>query len=143
MQAIRTRVRMVALLWLLGQTAALAAFVPDNCCIAHTNERAAKEKQEACHDAEPVEPEPGDLCPMQHGDGAACPMHSSKAGKCCAMSNACDGPGQYLTTLFAYVATVERPATIETLLEASPVHFPLAPPSLQRPASPDAPPPKA
>jgi hypothetical protein len=143
MQAIRMRVRTVALVWLLCQAGSLAAFVPENCCLAHFNERAAREKQEACHDAEPPRPEPGDACPMAHADGAACPMHNSKSANCCAMSNACDGPGRHLTTLFAYVATVEQPATTDTVLAATPLVLPSDPPSLHRPTSPDAPPPKA
>jgi hypothetical protein len=146
MQAIRTRIRMVALLWLLGQVGTLAAFVPENCCIAHANERAAKETQEACHETEPAEPEPGDACPMQHGhhsEGAACPMHDSKSANCCVMSNACDGPGQHLTTLFSYMATVDRPLSAETLLDSTlSVHF-AASPRIHRPTTPDAPPPKA
>ena len=140
------RIRVVALFWLLGQVGTLAAFVPENCCIAHAEERVAKAKQEACHDTEPAEPEPGDACPMKHGhhgDGAACPMHNSKSADCCVMSNACNGPGQHLTTLFAYIATIERPATTDTLLAATPLVLPSAPPSIHRPASPDAPPPKA
>ena len=143
MQAIRMRVRTVALVWLLCQAGSLAAFVPENCCLAHFNERAAKEKQEACHDAEPPKPEPGDACPMSHADGAACPMHDPKSANCCAMSNACDGPGQHLTTLFSYLATVDRPLSTETLLDSTPFVHPAASPQIHRPATPDAPPPKA
>ena len=133
MQAIRTRVRMVALFWLLGQVATLAAFVPENCCLAHANERAAKEEQEACHEAEPATPKPGD----------ACPMHSSKSADCCVMSNVCDGAGQQLTTLFAYLATIDRPVTTETLFVATSRVLPSVLPPIHRPTTPDAPPPKA
>ena len=133
MQALRTRVRTVALVWLLCQAATLAAFVPDNCCVAHAGERAAKEKQEACHETEPAEPEPGD----------ACPMHHSKSDKCCVMTSACDGAGQQLTTLFAYMATPERPVTTGALLAGTSLVLPPAPPSIHRPSRPDAPPPKA
>lgn len=143
MPAIRNRVRVVALAWLLCQAGSLSAFVPENCCMAHVEEAAAKAKNEACHDAEPVEREPGDACPMAHGDGAACPMHSSQATDCCAMTNACDGPGSHLTTLFAYIGAIERPAasmvvpasTAAVLSSASSPRF--------RELTPDAPPPKA
>jgi hypothetical protein len=133
MQAIRMRVRTVALAWLLCQAGSLAAFVPENCCLAHANERAAKEQGEPCHESEPVEPQPGD----------ACPMHHSKPADCCVMSSACDGPGRHLTTLFAYHTTLDRPPVIETLLESSFSLSPAAPPQIHRPTTPDAPPPKA
>jgi hypothetical protein len=143
MTAVRERARVIAVIWLLGQVATLAAFVPENCCVAHANERAAKAKQEACHEEEPPAPQPGDACPMQHGEGAACPMHNSKSGDCCVMKNACAGPGTHLTTLFVYVATIERPATVDTLLESADA-VRLTPPALIfRTATPDAPPPKA
>ena len=143
MRAIRTRVRTVALVWLLCQAGTLAAFVPENCCVAHANERAAKAKQEACHDTEPPAPQPGDMCPMQHGDGEACPMHNSKSGQCCVMKNACAGPGTHLTTLFVYVAAIERPATAETLLDFADAVRLTSPPLIYRTTTPDAPPPKA
>lgn len=143
MQAIRTRARTVALAWLLCQAGTLAAFVPESCCIAHSEERAAKEKAEACHETEPPAPEPGDACPMNHADGDACPMHGSKSADCCVMSNACAGPGQHLTTLFAYIATLERPADAAALLETGQTIPPAASPIIHRTGTPDAPPPKA
>ena len=133
MQAIRTRVRTVAVVWLLCQAGTIAAFVPDNCCLAHANERAAKEKPEACHESEPAEPEPGD----------ACPMHQSSSADCCVMSSACDAPGQYLTTLFAYVGPIERAVSTGALLDTATVVLPFSPPLIQRSSTPDAPPPKA
>lgn len=133
MRAIRTRVRAVALVWLLCQAATVAAFVPGDCCIAHASEREAREKQEACHETEPVEPKPGD----------ACPMHHSKSDDCCVMTTACHGPGQQLTTLFAYFTTLERAISADTLLAATALVLPSAPPPRHRPVTPDAPPPKA
>ena len=59
MQALRKRVRVIALAWLLCQAGSLSAFVPENCCLAHVEEAAAKAKKEACHEAEPVKPEAG------------------------------------------------------------------------------------
>ena len=44
MRGIRSRVRAVALAWLLCQAASLAAFMPENCCISHAEEQAAKSK---------------------------------------------------------------------------------------------------
>ncbi len=133
MQVIRRRVRTVALAWLLCQAATVAAFVPENCCKAHIDERAASQQHEACHETEPAEPEPGDLCPM----------HGSKSGDDCVMKNTCAGPSQHLTTLFAYFTTLERPINTDTQLAATRLVFPSAPPSIQKPSSPDAPPPKA
>jgi hypothetical protein len=133
MQALRKRVRAIALAWLLCQAGSLTAFVPENCCIAHAEEAAAKATKEACHDAEPVKPEPG----------AACPMHSSKSKDCCAMTNACDGPGSHLVTLFAYIGAIERPATATVVLDSSPAVNPSPSSPRFRELTPDAPPPKA
>ena len=143
MQAIRTRVRAVAFAWLLCQVASLSAFVPENCCISHVEEQAAKEKKEACHESEPAEPQPGDACPMAHGDGAACPMHSSKSKDCCAMTNACDGPGSQLLTLFAYIGATEPPVSSAIDLDSTPAFMPASTSPLFRDTRPDAPPPKA
>jgi hypothetical protein len=143
MQAIRSRVRVVAMAWLLCQVASLSAFVPDNCCTSHAEEAAARQKTEACHDAEPAEPEPGDACPMAHGDGAACPMHSSTAKDFCAMTNACEGPGSHLTTLFAYIGAIERPATPAVVLDSTAAIPPSSSSPRFRELTPDAPPPKA
>ena len=143
MRAIRNRVRVVACAWLLCQAAALSAFVPENCCISHAEERAAKEKQEACHESEPVEPKPGDACPMQHGDGAACPMHSSKSADCCAMTNGCDGPGSNLMSLFAYLGAIERPVSTTIDPDSAPAFISASTSPLSRVTRPDAPPPKA
>jgi hypothetical protein len=143
MSTVRKRVHAIAVIWLLCQVATIAAFVPDNCCVAHTNERAEKAKQEACHEAEPPEPRPGDACPMQHADGAACPMHSSTPAKCCVMTNGCDGPGTQLSTLFSYVAMIERPAPVATQLDVADLDRLPSSPLIDRTTAPDAPPPKA
>ena len=146
MKAIRNRVRAVGLAWLLCQVASLSAFMPENCCISHAEERAAKEKQEkqeACHETEPVAPQTGDACPMQHGDGAACPMHGSKSADCCAMTNACDGPGTNLMSLFAYLGAIERPVSTAIDLDSAPAFISASTSPLFRVTRPDAPPPKA
>ena len=135
--------RAVAFAWLLCQVASLSAFVPENCCISHVEEQAAKEKQDACHESEPAEPAPGDACPMEHGDGAACPMHSSKSKDCCVMTNACDGPGSQLLTLFAYIGATERPVSSAIDLDSTPAFTPASTSPLFRVTRPDAPPPKA
>jgi hypothetical protein len=127
----------------LCQAAALSAFIPENCCISHAEERAAKEKQEACHESEPVEPKPGDACPMQHSDGAACPMHSSKSADCCAMTNGCDGPGSNLMSLFAYLGAIERPVSTTIDPDSAPAFISASTSPLSRVTRPDAPPPKA
>jgi hypothetical protein len=144
MSAIRPRVRAVAMVWLLCQAASLSAFVPENCCISHVAEEAAKEKQEDCHESEPKPaPQPGDACPMQHADGAACPMHSGKTSDRCAMSNACDGPGTHLASLFVFLGAIERPESVVLALESSPVFVPASATPLRLFLTIDAPPPKA
>lgn len=145
MRTISRRVRLVALLWLFGQAASLSAFALENCCVSHLEERAAGETDDACHESEaPPAPAPGDACPMAHGDGDACPMHGGNAatGRC-AMTNACDGPGAQLLSMFAYLGAIEPPITSDITLESaaaivSPGDFPIF-----RFTSPDAPPPKA
>lgn len=134
MTAIRRRIRAVAFAWLLCQVASLSAFVPEQCCVSHAAEAAAKEKAAACHEAAPPAPKEGDACPMHH---------PSQSHDCCSMTNSCDGPGTHLTTLFAYVAVLESPASIRVTIESTPVRFAAASPLLARLAIPDAPPPKA
>lgn len=159
MSVFRSRVRLVALVWLLCQAASLAAFVPEDCCAKHTKALAAKHHQPdashhgaapatECHDSAeaPVpapEPEPGAECPMHHGDGEACPMHRSQTGECCGISNGCDGPNRPLASLFAFVGVIDAPVQFVASppSEAAPIERPA--PLLYRLVSPDAPPPKA
>ena len=136
MTSIRRRVRVVAFAWLLCQVASLSAFVPEQCCVSHAAEEAAKEKAEACHEEPaPVAPNEGDACPMHHGDD-----RSTHDG--CAISNACDGPGAQLLGLFSFMSTIDEPVTSSTMLDSSSAFVPPAPPLLHRLALPDAPPPK-
>ena len=135
MTAIRRRVRAVAFAWLLCQVASLSAFVPEACCISHAAEAAAKEKAAACHEeATPAAPEPGDACPLHKG---------RTTHDCCAITNACDGPGAQLLSLFSFMSTIDEPLASSTLLASSSTFVPPAPPLLSRLALPDAPPPKA
>jgi hypothetical protein len=135
MFAIRQRVRAVAFAWLLCQVASLSAFVPGECCIAHAAEAAAKKKAAACHE---------EAAPPASKDGDACPLHQGRTKHdCCAMTNACDGPGTQLLSLFAFVSTIDEPASSSTILESSVAFVPPTPPLLARLALPDAPPPKS
>jgi hypothetical protein len=137
--AIRRRVRAVAFAWLLCQVASLSAFVPEQCCVSHVAEAEAKKrdqaKAEACHEAPAPEPEPkeGDACPMHHG---------TQSHDCCAISNACDGPGTHLLTLFSFVSTIDEPGSSSLSLESTAAFVAPPPPLLHRLALPDAPPPK-
>lgn len=138
MTALRRRVRAVAMAWLLCQAASLAAFVPEQCCVAHAAEAAAKEKAEACHETAspepaPAEPKEGDACPMHHG---------SKSHDCCALTNACDGPGSHLLTLFAFSGVLEAPAVSSVELDSVAAFIAPPPPLLHQLSIPDAPPPK-
>ena len=135
MNRIRRRVRAVACAWLLCQVASLSAFVPEQCCISHAAEAAAKQKAAACHEeAAPVAPKEGDACPLHEG---------RTKHDCCAMTNACDGPGQQLLTLFSFISTIDEPASSSTILDSTVAFVPPAPPLLSRLALPDAPPPKS
>lgn len=133
MMAIRRRVRAVAFAWLLCQVASLSAFVPEQCCISHAAEAAAK-KQAACHES---------AAPAPAHEGAACPLHhESKSHDCCKISNSCDGPGANLTTLFAYVGVLETPVSSPVTIHSTPAAPPASSPLLSRRSHPDAPPPK-
>ena len=134
MIAIRQRVRAVAFAWLLCQVASLSAFVPEQCCISHAAEAAAKKTTAACHeDAAPPAPKEGDACPLHQG---------RTKHDCCAMTNACDGPGAQLLTLFSFISTIDEPRSSSTILDSTVAFVPPAPPLLSRLALPDAPPPK-
>ena len=134
MTLLRRRVRAVAFAWLLCQVASLSAFVPEQCCISHAAEAAAKEQAAACHEEAPAPaPEEGDACPLHEG---------RTTHDCCAITTACDGPGKQLLSLFAYVSTVDEPITPSTILDSTSWFVPPAPPPLSRLSLPDAPPPK-
>jgi hypothetical protein len=134
MTALRRRIRAVACAWLFCQVASLSAFVPAECCKAHAAEAAAKAKAAACHESAPVDtPKEGDACPMHRG---------SKSHDCCTISNACDGPGQPLTTLFAYVGVVQTPQSAPIVIESTAAHIAPTPPLLHHLSIPDAPPPR-
>ena len=135
MNSIRRRVRAVAFAWLLCQVASLSAFVPGQCCISHAAEAAAKVKAAACHE---------EAAPPASKEGDACPLHKGRTTHdCCAITNACDGPGAQLLTLFSYISTIDEPAASSSVLESTSAFAPPAPPLLYRLALPDAPPPKA
>lgn len=134
MTALRRRIRAVAFAWLLCQVASLSAFVPGECCESHAAQAAAKAKDAACHESAPVTPKEGDACPMHHG---------SKSHNCCTISNACDGPGQQLTTLFAYIGVLESPQSSPINLESTAAFIPASAPLLYHLSIPDAPPPKS
>ena len=145
MKRFRSLARGIATVWLVCQAASVAAFVPGTCCLAHAEEAAAKQAEPPCHGEQPApEPEPGEACPMHDAGGAACPMHdSSRNANCCAMTNACQGPGTQLANLFAFVGVLDAPAASVTSPALSAV--PVEPPALLlcRLVRPDAPPPKA
>ena len=133
MTAIRRRIRVVTFAWLLCQVASLSAFVPQQCCVSHAAQAAAKQDAEACHEAPPPEPE----------EGAACPMHhNSKSHDGCKISGTCDGPGSQLTTLFAYVGVLQSPVASSVTFEPTRATLPSSAPLLSRLATPDAPPPE-
>jgi len=134
MSAFRRRLRAVAFAWLVCQVASLSAFLPSECCKSHAAEAAAKAKQASCHQSAPATPKEGDACPMHHG---------SKSHECCTISNPCNGPGQPLTTLFAFIGVVQSPQSASIALESTAAFIPASAPLLYHLAIPDAPPPKA
>jgi hypothetical protein len=148
MIAFRSRVRLVAVVWLLCQVASLSAFVPEDCCARHTAMASARhaEAKAPCHESEAApapEPEPGADCPMHHGEGAACPMHKSTTGKCCGMSNGCKGPNQPLAHLFSLIGVLATPVVSMTAPPSAATPPVRSVPLRYRLTTPDAPPPKA
>jgi hypothetical protein len=129
----------LAVACLVVQAAALAAFVPRNCCAAH--DHAGPGAERSCH-----EPPAAKACPMQAEDGASCPMHRPAAApqddaRGCVMRGTCDGPP--LFTLLAQPGVLEAPAP---RLAADPGVW-LVPPARDPLTSlavpPDAPPPRS
>jgi len=148
MSALRSRVRLIAVAWLLCQVASLSAFMPADCCEKHTAVAAETDGETAppCHEAEKApapEPKPGDDCPMKHGEGEACPMHRSSTGDCCGMSRVCNGPNQPLANLLSFAAVLDAPMASMSAPDSSPASSQRPAPLLSRLVSPDAPPPKA
>lgn len=145
MKQFRSLARAIATVWLVCQAASLAAFGPDYCCISHAAEAAAKKAaaQHACHEEPKPAPVTGDACPMHDGEGAACPMHSSKSANCCAMKNACPGPGTQLAYLFAFLGVMDPPAIATSAIVSAPALVAADSTLLYRLKTPDAPPPKA
>jgi hypothetical protein len=133
MTALRRRIRAVAFAWLLCQAASLSAFLPGECCKSHAAEAAAKAKAASCHESAPATPKEGDACPMHHG---------SKSHDCCTISNACNGPGQQLTTLFAYIGVVQSPRLASITLESTAAFIPESAPLPHNLTVPDSPPPR-
>ena len=145
MQRFRSFARVVATLWLVCQAASLAAFAPDYCCVSHAAEAAAKKaaSDKACHEEPKPVPVTGEACPMHDGEGTACPMHSSKSANCCAMKNACQGPGVQLAHLFAFLGVLDAPQAAISPITSTPAPIAADSTLLHRLKTPDAPPPKA
>lgn len=137
MNAVRRYVRAVAMTWLLCQVASLSAFIPEQCCASHAAEEAAKAKaaNDTCHETPAPEPKEGDVCPMHRGT-------PQRAHDCCVMTNACEGPGTHLLSLFAMVGVIEPPPTSSIVLDSEAAFVPAQPPLLRHLSLPDAPPPK-
>ena len=155
MSAFRSRLRLVAVIWLLCQVASLSAFVPEDCCERHAATVATKHHADDtrarpatpdCHSAAQApaaEPEPGADCPMHHGDGAACPMHKSSTRECCGMSNGCAGPNQPLASLFSLIGILDTPVVSMAAPPSAATALVRSVPLRYRLTTPDAPPPKA
>ena len=92
---IRRHLRTWTVLSLILQSAWLFALVPRDCCAAHI-----KPAESSCHE-EPMALQ----CPMQAGDGTACPVHRTAAAhaatKDCAMRGRCSGPMAGLLSLLS------------------------------------------
>lgn len=147
MSVFRSRLRLVAVAWLLCQVASLSAFMPEDCCAMHKPVVAETSgESDPCHETEKAPPPPpksGDDCPMDHGEGEACPMHRSSTDDCCGMSSGCEGPSRPLANLFAFAAVLDAPVASMSAPDSSPAAIELPVPLLGRLVSPDAPPPKA
>ena len=144
MRSIRRSVRAVAFAWLLCQVASLSAFVPEICCVSHAAEAEAKEAKEdaaACHETPAPAPKVGDACPMHHGSQSQ--DEGTTPHDCCVMTNACEGPGTHLASLFAFIGFPETPASSFVVLDSIAAWVAAPSPLLYQLSTPDAPPPKA
>jgi hypothetical protein len=120
MRALRHRLRHWAALWLVLQTASLAAFVPRDCCKAHR-------------------PDQRDI-PACHKKAAA--AHSEQTPTC-SMRATCQGPMVVLTALLSNHGIVPDTILIRPELHARSVAIPDREHLVRRLISPDTPPPRS
>jgi hypothetical protein len=120
--------RSVATFWLLLQVLSVSVFAVRTCCLP-----APAASLEADAD-----------CPMQHEDGATCPMHRAKPKDApCSMRAACQGEMAGLAAVFIHNGV---PADVFVLLADESASASLRPAPfalLQPPAATDTPPPRS
>lgn len=122
MASFRRSLRLFAMLWLVGQVAALSAFGPASCCPAHS---------QMADGAEDCQGDANGVCPMHASAGAAdaasaeCPLHAaggSDTASTCVMRGLCNGPSTALSILFSVPGVLVQTPHIEgtTVIAAVP-----------------------
>jgi hypothetical protein len=139
MRAIRRRLALWTMAWLVCQVASLSVFIPRACCPAHDGHQ----RHVAVHGAEtPGTPE--ESCTMRDAHGDACPMHrQAQRDSDCSMGPACKGPGPALATLFSHLGVPAQAAELTPDKPGQPVAVAVTPRPLDIQSFPDTPPPRA
>jgi hypothetical protein len=120
---IRLHLRMVAVVWLVGQAVAVSAVSLGDCCAGHrvpvVNAKSAA-KAKACHGAEaPAAP----ACPMRALDGSACRMHRAHSEHpqqdqaACTLKSTCAGPVAALASVLFVQGVLPRPISVPVRLD--------------------------
>jgi len=144
MAAIRTRLRVAVVAWLLAQAATLAAFVPRDCCEGHAHARAEAQVPPGttCH----RQVTPVVECPMPGPDGTPCPMHRGHANtpssKECRMTGSCPGPSAALLAVLSNHGVLADIATATPDAGAGQAVAPIAERVTPFFTPPDSPPPR-
>jgi hypothetical protein len=122
MIALRRRLRQWAALWLVLQTASLAAFVPRDCCKAHR-------------------PDPHDL-PACHKNTAA--THSDQSqNPTCSMRATCQGPMAVLAAFLPTHGIIPDQIVVRPELQGRAIAITNRERLIRRLVSPDTPPPRS
>jgi hypothetical protein len=139
MRAIRRRLALWTMAWLVCQVASLSAFIPRPCCPAHDGHR-----RHVAVDGAETPGTPEELCTMRAADGAACPMHrKTQSEPNCSMGPACKGPGPALATLFSTLGIPSQAADLTPDDPRQPAVIAVAVRPLDIQPLPDTPPPRA
>jgi hypothetical protein len=129
MAFLRRRLTFIVCVWLVGQTAGLAAAPFALCCKTAPGTSVHDDEEKCC---------PG-LLP-----GQVCPMHHTKEGvRTCKMRSACGNSDSALVLLSGGLGVLPEPTATVSAFELRGVTSVMAPSAIARALRPESPPPKA
>jgi hypothetical protein len=110
MSALRGRLRLYVVAWLVFQVAMLSALVPRDCCSAHRP--AAEAGDASCHETAAV----ADHCTVAAADAAHCPSGPGEAPQPsetgCSMRGVCNAPMAVVSSLLSNYGAVTESVTL-------------------------------